>query len=549
MQYANTEVLVCAAEVTLEVAKSFSEHTGNSIIDAVKSEVSTLHGVAPNVVILLEPKSIPKTTSGKIARQWVKNAYLKDTLSVLQQSSNLSLLSEDSSSSSRSNKAGGEVRTVSQVDMESKAAIDPTGVALASILDIMVEVVADVLQVNTAQIDRNVPLQHLGIDSLLGVQLIADLEQRFTVPIPEKLFMDADTSLATVAASLQNGGVIKPRPMLLKGWSVASHIGFQRALRLDEWDSEPVASQWISVNATLANIDDNSFKKDTVFSGKAPESEGDELGANRANTFFSLFVLVPFVLVLPCVLCFVLFNGTAAAICFTVVALVVAAVALMPSDGVKKTLRTSYANDLVSTFSHFFGFRLLLAGGIDTEKVTIFVSEFQDQHVYNSLVGSILHQLFHGFVAGIPLTLVVPASFLKLPVFGSLLDVLRCRGVASLDTELGKGQSVCVMSDKRSADISIPAPTYVRCALRYGAQLVPCYHEQRKDSGAAAAAAAAGSLFFGTFRCASMTCYVGVPIQCPLVENPSNELVFSYIEKVRGAVAELKSDLRKKQQP
>ena len=38
--------------------------------------VSESHGVALSAIYLLQPRSIPKTSSGKIARQWVKKVLL-----------------------------------------------------------------------------------------------------------------------------------------------------------------------------------------------------------------------------------------------------------------------------------------------------------------------------------------------------------------------------------------------------------------------------------------------------------------------------------------
>ena len=50
------------------------------ILEKIRTEISVKHGVAPYTVLLLSPRSIDKTTSGKIARQWVKKAYVKGAL-------------------------------------------------------------------------------------------------------------------------------------------------------------------------------------------------------------------------------------------------------------------------------------------------------------------------------------------------------------------------------------------------------------------------------------------------------------------------------------
>ena len=100
------------------------------------------------MVLLLQPRTIPKTTSGKIARQWVKTGYLKGTLTVIDEYSNLSTITNSGRSScgSAARTDKGTVVTVSQADLDSKKAIDPTLVSLDITLSILIAVVADVLQ-------------------------------------------------------------------------------------------------------------------------------------------------------------------------------------------------------------------------------------------------------------------------------------------------------------------------------------------------------------------------------------------------------------------
>ena len=103
-----------------------------------------------------------------------------------------------------------------------------------------------------------------------------------------------------------------------------------------------------------------------------------------------------------------------------------------------------------------------------------------------------------------------------------------------MESELSKGQGVSVISDKRPAAIATLAHIYVRAALKHGAQIVPCYHSQQEQ---------AGSLFYGAFKGAVVTCSVGTHIECHTVTEPSHELVFEFIEKVREEIKNLKKSL------
>ena len=53
---------------------------GHAITEALRTEISKTQGVALSGLHLLRPRSIDKTTSGKIARQWCKIALLNGSM-------------------------------------------------------------------------------------------------------------------------------------------------------------------------------------------------------------------------------------------------------------------------------------------------------------------------------------------------------------------------------------------------------------------------------------------------------------------------------------
>lgn len=74
------EQLVVAAEVR---AAEYSESQLEDIMSRVRSAVATYSGLSPYEVLLLVPRTIAKTTSGKISRSRVKAAYVENTLQIL----------------------------------------------------------------------------------------------------------------------------------------------------------------------------------------------------------------------------------------------------------------------------------------------------------------------------------------------------------------------------------------------------------------------------------------------------------------------------------
>ncbi|CAM9561215.1 unnamed protein product, partial [Choristocarpus tenellus] len=52
-----------------------------ALVTEIRKAVTGAHGVSLSAVRLLKPRTVPKTTSGKIARAWCKRGHLEDTLS------------------------------------------------------------------------------------------------------------------------------------------------------------------------------------------------------------------------------------------------------------------------------------------------------------------------------------------------------------------------------------------------------------------------------------------------------------------------------------
>jgi hypothetical protein len=52
-------------------------------VEAIRSVILQEHSLSLADIVLLKPKSVPKTTSGKIARSWCRKGYLANTLHVV----------------------------------------------------------------------------------------------------------------------------------------------------------------------------------------------------------------------------------------------------------------------------------------------------------------------------------------------------------------------------------------------------------------------------------------------------------------------------------
>ena len=72
------EAVVLIAEVRDDSARGHA-----AVVDAVTTAISSEHGVTLSRLCLLKQKSVPKTTSGKIARRWCSKALREQTLSIV----------------------------------------------------------------------------------------------------------------------------------------------------------------------------------------------------------------------------------------------------------------------------------------------------------------------------------------------------------------------------------------------------------------------------------------------------------------------------------
>ena len=285
MTFRNKEGLALVSEVSDELFKNgnrtkYLEH----VISKIRSEVAATHGISPSYIALLKPRSIYKTTSGKISRSKVSSQALENKLE-----NKLYLWEEvegDSTAQSQYSFLDDEMdgsapcapNTEAIMDLREGgvAAVDPTGMKMEKVQKILAEEVYSALEsehgsaVRKIPINWNAPVMSLGIDSMMGIQLVGNLECRFTIPIPEKLFADPGCTLNSVAQCLIAGGRVRPRPYMINSWQLVPHM--LNAIRCSvefeavEWDAKPaeykletLSQRWIHANAIKADFETFRF--------------------------------------------------------------------------------------------------------------------------------------------------------------------------------------------------------------------------------------------------------------------------------------------------
>ncbi|MEM7132774.1 MAG: MupA/Atu3671 family FMN-dependent luciferase-like monooxygenase [Chloroflexota bacterium] len=137
----------------------------DEIATAIRSSVVQTHDLEVHTIVLIEPNSLPKTTSGKVQRHRCQELFLQKKLAVIAQSirSNNDLASEPQP------QAGDELA--------------PLEIALRTKL-------AELLNVPPAEIDFSQPIHSLGLGSLAAAALKSHVESNYDVELPVALFFE-----------------------------------------------------------------------------------------------------------------------------------------------------------------------------------------------------------------------------------------------------------------------------------------------------------------------------------------------------------------------
>ena len=172
---AEGEQPVVVAEVPLEAAADADE-----ICAAIRGAVGSEHGLSLQSVVLVEPRAVPKTSSGKIQRRACRAAFLEGTLRML----------------------GGTHSTPGETPAEEPPRPEMSAEAVRSWL---VAAVAEQAEVDRARVDADRPIADFGLGSMALVRLSAQLSALLGRELDPGLFFDHPTiALAGEAVHHQN---------------------------------------------------------------------------------------------------------------------------------------------------------------------------------------------------------------------------------------------------------------------------------------------------------------------------------------------------------
>jgi acyl carrier protein len=203
------------------------------IVDVCREVVSSEHGLALSTICLLKTRSVPKTTSGKIARAWCKRGLLEGSLSILYR--------WDGGESLPGSNPDGALAAAAEADDDGSIEIadDGTGsetqklmkrVTASEIRSMSHEELLARLEFNLirvashgvaelqAPVDPAASLVSLGLDSMTIVQFKGILESRFHSNIPDEFLFTGACSLSALVLAVSKGELTdEQKEMLASG--------------------------------------------------------------------------------------------------------------------------------------------------------------------------------------------------------------------------------------------------------------------------------------------------------------------------------------------
>lgn len=169
----HSEKLIVVQEVKRTSLRSMQDDAFvQEVITAIRSSIAQKHNLQVETIVLLRPASIPKTSSGKIQRRACRNAFLNNTLSVVTMNTLASqqpgLASPDTPDAPASPKRQHHTHAKTNIPVTTE-----------TIQRWLMEWFGEKLQIPTHQVDPTRAFVDFGIDSVMSVELIQDLEDWF----------------------------------------------------------------------------------------------------------------------------------------------------------------------------------------------------------------------------------------------------------------------------------------------------------------------------------------------------------------------------------
>ncbi|HEX5746348.1 MAG TPA: amino acid adenylation domain-containing protein [Archangium sp.] len=148
-----------------------------SLVGIIRQRVAELHELQLHSVVLIEPGSIPKTSSGKIQRRACRTSLVAGELRPV--------LSWEESR---------QTETVAPQAAAAPVVADAGPVADENVEAWLLERLPVLLRVRREEVDASVPLTRMGLDSMASVEMTGEIERVFGVSLPMEALLQGPST-------------------------------------------------------------------------------------------------------------------------------------------------------------------------------------------------------------------------------------------------------------------------------------------------------------------------------------------------------------------
>jgi acyl carrier protein len=198
----------------------------DSIAQRARQCIASEHGLALSSLCLLECRSIPKTTSGKIARSWCRRAFLDNALKVVKRVDSVTGIGQTVEAIETDHDIDGAdiPGNPGPVPMGPREpALSPEETRALSVAEIQNRLEVMLIRISsqsgaglTPPVDPDAAINSLGLDSLSVVQFNGVLQKKFHCVLPDDYVFSQHASLSELSKSVKQGGLTPEQTQFLE---------------------------------------------------------------------------------------------------------------------------------------------------------------------------------------------------------------------------------------------------------------------------------------------------------------------------------------------
>lgn len=179
--------------IALELPSIPDDARAEALLGTIRRAVANDHGLQVDGIVLRSTGEIPRTRTGKVQRAQCAGLTARGAWPII-------------GARYRRGDGAGDDSGAGSAASKPRTALDLAAMDLPALTAELVQLIADILEIDAAQLAADQPIANYGIDSIQVVRLMLAIDDRFGAAVPATAFRDG-TTVEGIAASLPTGSV------------------------------------------------------------------------------------------------------------------------------------------------------------------------------------------------------------------------------------------------------------------------------------------------------------------------------------------------------